>query len=577
MRRPEDPMQQNMMSVRHFQFSAREKTAIKLGSKAVFLSIFIVYVVLRLIAWQQTNLVEDHDSLVYLDQIKIFRTFDLEKIITMGGFTTQFYPFTAAFLTWLGWSAETSARLCSILFSSLLFLSVWGIGNRIAGAKGAAFGLIILAFSPILIAFSISILAEPSYVALIYAGFWLFWTQYESPEFKKAGLLGAIFGLAFLTRIEALLNLFTIPLLQGILVFFGQRNKNSLKRFVGWTAIFVLSFSLLVGLQIWRVSQKFGYFAVDERQVWTVARGVLDGKSYEEQINGLNFSPSQINVDYVRSHSEVQAQFASNASIKEVVLKSGKTIAFNLDDFYRNKLNILFGPLGLLFFSAGIFGLCKSGRPWDAFLVLAFIAFNLVGPLLYQIQIRYIAIIAPLTMLVAGIGLIYVAGSVATLWKLQKRTENTLCFVCLLVFLAGWALPLYWYYTSPITFNGEYSPDSLREPARIVKNIAKNELLRPPTLAARKGYLIHYADAKPAALPYTDIQGLARFCELNGVDFLFLEHRLIQGYPFLDAFNGGGLPAGFVLLHQGTDAFGGKMELYRFQKDSRGVNQGMGL
>jgi Dolichyl-phosphate-mannose-protein mannosyltransferase len=565
-----------LVSSSNFTISATNRDASILGSKVLFLGIFIVYVVLRLIAWQQTNLVEDHDSLVYLDQIKIFRTFDLEKIIGMAGFTTQFYPFSAALLSWPGWSAETSARLCSILFSSLLFLSVWGIGNRIAGAKGAVFGLIILTVSPILIPFSFSVLAEPSYVALIYAGFWLFWTQYESPEFWKAGVLGAIFGLAFLTRLEALLNLFTIPLLQGILVFFGKRNKDSFKRFVGWTAVFVLSFSLLIGLQIWRVSQKFGYFAVDERQVWTVARGVLDGKSYEEQINGLNFSPSEINVDYIRSHSGVQAEFVSDASIKEVVAKSAKTIVFNLDDIYRNKLNILFGPLGLLFFSGGLFALYKSARPWDGFLVLTFIAFNLVGPLLYQVQIRYIVIIAPLTMLVAGIGLIYVAGSVATLWKLQKRTENTLCFVCLLVFLAGWALPLYWYYTSPITFNGEYSPDSLREPVRIVKSIAENELLRPPTLSARKGYVIHYADAKPAALPYTDIQGLARFCELNGVDFLFLEHRLIQNYPFLNAFNGGNLPAGFVLLHRGTDAFGGKLELYRFQSHSPGANQSHG-
>src|SRR5918996_5302736 len=118
--------------------AANLSVATHLGSKALFLSVFIVYVILRLIAWQQTVLVEDHDSLVYLDQIKIFRTLDLEKIINMGGFTTQFYPFSSAILSWPGWSAETSARLCSMLFSSLLFLSVLGIGNRIAGAKGAA-------------------------------------------------------------------------------------------------------------------------------------------------------------------------------------------------------------------------------------------------------------------------------------------------------------------------------------------------------------------------------------------------------------------------------------------------------
>jgi hypothetical protein len=550
--------------------------ATNLKSKALFLSIFVVYVVLRLIAWQQTVLVEDHDSLVYLDQIKIFRTFDVEKIISMAGFTTQFYPFSASLLSWSDWSAETSARLCSMLFSSVLFLSVLGIGSRIAGTKEVTFGLVILTFSPVLIPFSFSILAEPSYVALIYTGFWIFWTQYESPKFWKAGLLGVIFGLAFLTRIEALLNLFAIPLLQGVFTYLGHRKEDSLKRFIGWTTVFVLSFSLLVGVQIWRVSKKFGYFAMDERQVWTVARGVLDGKSYEEQINGLNFSPSQINVDYIRSHPEVQAQFASNAPLKEIVITSAKTIAWNFNDLSRAKLNILLGPLGLLLFCSGLFALYKSGRPRDGFLVLAFITLNLVGPLLYQVQIRYIAVIAPLMMLVEGMGIVYLSESLGTLWKRARARENTVCLGFLSILLATSALPLYWFYTSPRTFNGEYSPKSLQEPARIIKTVAEKELLRHPTLSARKGYLIYYADAKPEALPYTDIRGLARFCELNAVDFLFLEYRLIQGYPFLDAFADGRPPAGFALLYRGTDALGGKMELYRFQNNSQRAGERRG-
>jgi hypothetical protein len=539
--------------------------------------VFGVYVVLRLLAWQQTVLVEDHDSLVYLEQIKTFRTFDLTKIVNMAGFTTQFYPFSAAMLTWPGWTAETSARACALFFSLLLFLSVWGIGQHIAGGKGVVFGLTILAFSPVLILFSFSILAEPIYVAIIYSGLWFFWTQYTDPKMWKAGLLGVIFGIGFLTRIEGLLNIIVIPVLQGIYFFLKLRKESPFKRFASWTAAFVLSFSLLIGLQIFRVSQKFGYFAIDERQVWTAARQILDGKSYEEQMNGLTFSPGQINLDYIRSHPEMQARAASTASVKEVVIKSMKTVVFNLDDLYRNKLNILFGPLGLIFFAAGLFALVRSGGWWNVFLILAFIVFSLVGPLLYQVQIRYIAIIAPIMILVEGIGLVYVANALAAVLNRKRAAERSLSLAFLLVVLAGWVLPLYWFYTSPPKFNGEYSPDSLQEPVRIIKSIASKELRRAPTLAARKGYVIYYADAKPEALPYTDIQGLARFCEINAVDFVFLEHRLIQGYPFLESFNGGDLPAGFVLLHRGTDEFGGKLELYRFQNHSPVANRLNGL
>jgi hypothetical protein len=62
-----------MISQSHFQLSSLGKAPLKSGRKVLFLSIFIVYVALRLIAWQETVLVEDHDSLVYLDQIKTFR------------------------------------------------------------------------------------------------------------------------------------------------------------------------------------------------------------------------------------------------------------------------------------------------------------------------------------------------------------------------------------------------------------------------------------------------------------------------------------------------------------------------
>jgi hypothetical protein len=179
-------------------------------------------------------------------------------------------------------------------------------------------------------------------------------------------------------------------------------------------------------------------------------------------------------------------------------------------------------------------------------------------------------------MLVEGMGIVYLSESVGRLWKRARERENTVCLGFLLILLATSALPLYWFYTYPRTFNGEYSPESLREPARIVKKIAEKELLRPPILSARKGYLIYYADAKPEALPYTDIQGLARFCELNGVDFLFLEHRLIQGYPFLEAFADGKRPAGFALLYRSTDALGGKMELYRFQNNSQRAGERRG-
>jgi hypothetical protein len=254
------------------------------------------------------------------------------------------------------------------------------------------------------------------------------------------------------------------------------------------------------------------------------------------------------------------------------VVKSVKTIVFNIDNLHRDKLNDALGPLGLLFFSAGLFALFRFAKWQDGFLVSAFIVLNLVGPVLYQVQIRYIAVVIPLMMLVEGIGVVYLAEAVGALWKRRRRPERALCFVFLTVLIAAWTLPLYWFYAAPKTFNSEYTPESLREPARIVRSIVQKELFRPPIVSARKGYFIHLADAEPVAFPYTNIEGLMSFCELNKVDFLFVEYRHCGTYPFLETLANGNPPPEFVLLHRGSDAFGQRLELYRFQ-DTKSVRK----
>jgi len=117
----------------------------------LLLCIFLVYLGSRILAWGNAPLLEDHDSLVYLNNIKAFLTFDFQEIIALSPDSTPFYPFFGALCSLLVGSIETGARLCSLVFSSLLFVSIIGIGKRIAGPIELGIGLVILALSPVLI------------------------------------------------------------------------------------------------------------------------------------------------------------------------------------------------------------------------------------------------------------------------------------------------------------------------------------------------------------------------------------------------------------------------------------------
>src|SRR5262249_29671070 len=147
-------------------------------------------------------------------------------------------------------------------------------------------GLVILSFSPFFIRYSYSVLTEPSYIAVLYLGFWLYLSQYKYPKLWSAVLLGILFGLSFLNRLEGLLYLAAIPLLQFTHFLAVGRTSYDLQHFSAFIALFVLFFSLISAPQIWRVSEKMGHFALNGRQVWSLILNNPDGKSYNEKISG---------------------------------------------------------------------------------------------------------------------------------------------------------------------------------------------------------------------------------------------------------------------------------------------------
>jgi hypothetical protein len=56
-----------------------------------------------------------------------------------------------------------------------------------------------------------------------------------------------------------------------------------------------------------------------------------------------------------------------------------------------------------------------------------------------------------------------------------------------------------------------------------------------------------------AIVPYTDLEGLTAFMRARRAPFLYLEHKQVNGYPFLSAFEVETPPPGWELLYRGHD------------------------
>ena len=173
----------------------------------LYLGVFAVFISLRLISWSNGPLLEASDAIGLMGTIKYFLALDFQTLIESSPDYTPFYPAFGALFSAIAGSVENGARLCSLFFSCIVFVSIIGIGRKIATPFEVTLGLILLAISPYLVRFSYSVLTEPSYIGTIYAGFWLFWCKLDNPRIRYGVALGVIFSLGFLNRIEGILYL----------------------------------------------------------------------------------------------------------------------------------------------------------------------------------------------------------------------------------------------------------------------------------------------------------------------------------------------------------------------------------
>ena len=524
--------------------------------------LLLPYLGIRGVYWRNTPVLEDHDSVTYLLRIPLFRELDLGGIVGMSPDATPFLPMLGALFTLPGLDPETAVRVASLASSSVLLAVVLIFAARLGSFQAAVAAGAMLTLSPALVPVSYAVLTEASYIATVFLGVLLLWLHRDRPTPWRGVLLGVIFALAFLNRLEGLLFLAMVPALQwihwlGVRVQRGSDPLPGTRDLVTWTACFVLTFGLLSAPQVWRVSHEMGGFALNGRQAWA-ALLLPDGPaSNEERIYGLDYSASAINLEHVWRSPETRASLSAGLEPTETV----KHALFNLDDVNRRFLAEMAGPIVLALFGLGVGALVARRRYYDLLFIAIFLATVLAAPLLQSIiALRHVLVMAPMLYVVAGVGLGHLAGMLPQRGGLQPPGWALLTGVLALLALS-WFVPLFQAYNR--LPNLEYDPASLEGPRRALLE-DHDGLGEAPVLVARKHYLAWKADAVPLELPFTDLGGLTEFLQERQADYVFLEYHQLRERPFIADFQSDPPPPGFRLLHRGETTRGERLELYRF-------------
>ena len=541
-------------------------------NKILLLGIFVVYCSLRIISWSNATTFEDHDSVSYLQTAKYIEHHQWEKLNPMNTF---FYSALIAAFHQFNIKYEISARLISLIFSIVLFFSFYYWGKKITSSKGVLLGLLLLSLNPFLINLSIAVLTEPSYIGLVYSGLFLFGYFIKRDKISIAFLCGLIFGLSFTDRTEGIIFILFIPMMKLLYYLLWEKKNYSIAHLAGWVGVFIIGYSIFSVPSIVYVSSQMGTFSINGRTVWQKLLNSSDIKSYEEKLNGLDFSSSEVNLTYALSHPDFpdkkheNINNDSNFNNKDGLIHFDALKYFILDitKLYRSSLSSVLGVFILIFYGIGIRHLLVKQKYKDILLNIFFTLVVLIPPMmLYGYRYRHIAIVIPAVIILSGIGFKELCSGIVSSIKNEKlysllKNKIDLIFIILMIFFSlGWFNDALRHPSQ----NSEYSLENFKQPLLILKKDIKKNNIKNPKISSRKNYFPYYANIDEFSLPYTDYDKLVNYFRLNDGNYLFLEYQHISNYPFVKNFQDQNTPD-FILLYSGYNDKSNKIELYRFK------------
>lgn len=328
-------------------------------------------------------------------------------LLTGKGFTNvhygPLYPIVSGLLYLLVGDLELASDTAYALFGGLLLFPVFVIVRRIYGVQTAWLAAVLLAIFP---ALTVSVLywgtmTEPLYLCLLYGGLAAFLIGIEDNRERMFAAAGTLFGLAYLTRPEAVLYF-------GVLLVFGlglglQVGTRSLRTWqsMGW---FTLAFVLLAAPYIFHLHAQTGHWMLTGKleMTWELSKATVAGDltAFDRAVNSLDATETEV-LWYAPDRFKrnlLQLILADPDEFVQRVVTNVRELRNQFFDWY------IFPKVFLPLIIVGLFK-----APWDrkrlvheAFLMASLLP--LVSFLVFFIDVRFFAPALPVLLMWAAQG-----------------------------------------------------------------------------------------------------------------------------------------------------------------------------
>jgi 4-amino-4-deoxy-L-arabinose transferase-like glycosyltransferase len=482
----------------------------------------------------------------------------------------QLFPWLIVATSFLTHDYEWAGRIICLIFQSLLPLPVFGIASRLYNRSTGLVAAMLTVFYPLLVNLSFAVLSEAIYITLLLSAVYIVLLALARPTIRMYILAGGMFGLAYLTRQEAV-----APLLVALFLTICCTAGSLLSR-TKYAAAALAMFAIVALPEVIHLYKATGHIRLEEKSSLFYAQQVrtaigeqnnvaMPGEWAEHSINANLENTGTENrpeADVVRETHVKFRQLAHN--IKLGVRRNVPTL---LDQLTSRWMGAPFLP------ALALLGALR--RPWKRSLVSSHLYLLLV-PMTAVVAtfsfsgwtaLRYYFVLIPFLLIWAANGLVGVGS-----WT--KASISAAGWNWISPVISRWVVPglvalvVIVYPVKAVRSIWDFQHDS--RGTQVIKQLGlwiAHQQDRQVMIMDRSTPLAFHANAQWVDFPYCDGDLALRFLDAAKVDYVILS----QGEKYTEYYQDwvtNGIPDPRAERVYATSTPDGKITVFRWHREA---------
>ena len=448
------------------------------------------------------------------------------------------FPLLIAAVSYLVGSAEIAGRVISVTAGACVVVPAYLIGKWLYGERVGVLGAALTAVHPFLVKLSSSVHVEPTYLTIVLMAIYMTLRAMECPKPRILFAMGALFGIGFLLRQEALAYAAIGSAL--LLTMAAYKRFGDQIALLGRLPLVLIGFLLVTGPYISWLSVQTGEFRIQGKTPLNLATEsrVQQGMSVEEAafgvepgliVSGIWMRPSLVTIQQHRMNTaEIASLLRKRAYV--VIKDASATIAGGLE---------LGSPFLFAFAILGIFVRPMSRRLVVATgyfaTILALVPFGLLFTYIHDA--RFYVLFVPFLCIWSVLGIrqfgVWAARSARNM-DVSSLRRSTIVTVGQTIAILIILLP------SAVIAASRLSGERAERPFKQAVMDVAADRSEPIRIADTSTSAAFHARADFVWLPYCDESTALEFIKKNKVTHVIL--RNLEGRPYLSKWLNEGVP-----------------------------------